>query len=139
MVSVRSKSEATRASAIQDSLVPTVRQVIIQKFNVITLFRTSTLHYTTLKIFCIYTVILYMFFIAALQCPQIATVPYGSMNCSHPVHTNGYNSTCVFSCEEGFELTGSHTTVCDHTGRWTHNPPTCTGSFTRTTLIKMAC
>ncbi|KAB5539624.1 hypothetical protein PHYPO_G00091180 [Pangasianodon hypophthalmus] len=62
-----------------------------------------------------------------VKCPAITTTTSGwNMTCSHPLHTNSYNSTCVFSCEEGFELRGSHTTLCDHTGQWTHNTPTCT-------------
>ncbi|XP_060773317.1 P-selectin isoform X2 [Neoarius graeffei] len=62
-----------------------------------------------------------------VECPPIATRTSGwNMTCSHPLHTNSYNSTCVFSCEEGFELKGSHTTLCDYTGQWTHNPPNCT-------------
>ncbi|KAM9444543.1 P-selectin isoform 7-T7 [Clarias gariepinus] len=62
-----------------------------------------------------------------VECPPIkTTVSGGNLTCSHPLHTNSYNSTCVFLCEEGFELRGSHTTLCDHTGQWTHNLPTCT-------------
>ncbi|XP_060722902.1 P-selectin isoform X2 [Tachysurus vachellii] len=62
-----------------------------------------------------------------VECPPITTRTSGwNMTCSHPLHTNSYNSTCKFSCEEGFELRGSKTTQCDHTGKWTHNTPTCT-------------
>ncbi|XP_035380458.1 P-selectin isoform X2 [Electrophorus electricus] len=63
----------------------------------------------------------------AVQCAPLSTASGGwRMNCSHPISANSYNSTCVFSCEEGFELIGSHTTQCDHTGEWTHRTPTCT-------------
>ncbi|XP_053470464.1 P-selectin isoform X2 [Ictalurus furcatus] len=62
-----------------------------------------------------------------VECPPITTRTSGwNMTCNHPLHTNSYNSTCVFRCDEGFELRGSHTTRCDHTGQWTHNTPTCT-------------
>ncbi|KAF5890762.1 P-selectin-like isoform X2, partial [Clarias magur] len=62
-----------------------------------------------------------------VECPPIETTGSGgNMTCSHPLHTNSYNSSCVFLCEEGFELRGSDTTQCDHTGQWTHNIPTCT-------------
>ncbi|XP_017312148.1 P-selectin isoform X2 [Ictalurus punctatus] len=62
-----------------------------------------------------------------VECPPITTSNSGwNMTCNHPRHTNSYNSTCVFRCDEGFELRGSHTTRCDHTGQWTHNTPTCT-------------
>ncbi|XP_076873481.1 P-selectin isoform X2 [Brachyhypopomus gauderio] len=62
-----------------------------------------------------------------IQCPPMTNTPGGgSMNCSHPLNTDSYNSTCVFSCEEGFDLIGSNITQCDHTGQWTHQTPTCT-------------
>ncbi|XP_048063024.1 P-selectin isoform X3 [Megalobrama amblycephala] len=63
----------------------------------------------------------------AVQCLPIIDAPGGwSMNCTHPLSNNSYNSSCEFKCEEGFELQGSDTTWCDHTGHWTHKPPTCT-------------
>ncbi|KAI5627605.1 P-selectin [Silurus asotus] len=62
-----------------------------------------------------------------IECPPITTRTSGwNITCLHPLHTNSYNSTCVFSCEEGFKLRGSHTTLCDHTGQWIHNTPNCT-------------
>uniref|UniRef100_A0A3B4BN59 E-selectin n=1 Tax=Pygocentrus nattereri TaxID=42514 RepID=A0A3B4BN59_PYGNA len=62
----------------------------------------------------------------AVQCSPISGNSSGlSMKCSHPISTNSYNSTCTFSCEEGFELRGPYTTKCDHTGQWTHKTPTC--------------
>ncbi|XP_048063022.1 P-selectin isoform X1 [Megalobrama amblycephala] len=63
----------------------------------------------------------------AIQCPPFSNAPsFGSMSCTHPLSNNSYNSSCEFKCEEGFELQGSDTTWCDHTGHWTHKPPTCT-------------
>ncbi|XP_072536842.1 P-selectin isoform X2 [Salminus brasiliensis] len=61
-----------------------------------------------------------------VQCPPITSAIGRNMNCSHPFNSNSYSSTCTFSCEEGFELVGSHTTQCDHTGQWTHMAPACT-------------
>ncbi|XP_016119154.1 P-selectin-like [Sinocyclocheilus grahami] len=63
----------------------------------------------------------------AVQCLPIIDAPGGwSMNCTHPLSINSFNSSCEFKCEEGFELKGSSTTWCDQTGQWTHKPPTCT-------------
>ncbi|KAI4882108.1 hypothetical protein NFI96_000103 [Prochilodus magdalenae] len=62
-----------------------------------------------------------------VQCPSITVAAAElSMNCSHPIDTNSYNSTCTFSCKEGFEMVGSLATHCDYTGQWTHKAPTCT-------------
>ncbi|XP_077075731.1 P-selectin isoform X2 [Siphateles boraxobius] len=63
----------------------------------------------------------------AIQCPPLSSAPnYGSMSCAHPLSNNSYNSSCEFKCEEGFVLKGADSTVCDHTGLWTHSTPICT-------------
>ncbi|XP_050995359.1 P-selectin [Labeo rohita] len=63
----------------------------------------------------------------AVQCLPIIDTPGGwRMNCTHPLSINSYDSSCDFECEDGFELKGSKTTLCDQTGQWTHKPPTCT-------------
>ncbi|XP_037393772.1 L-selectin-like isoform X4 [Pygocentrus nattereri] len=72
----------------------------------------------------------------AVQCSPISGNSSGlSMKCSHPISTNSYNSTCTFSCEEGFELRGPYTTKCDHTGQWTHKTPTCTAAPCKTPSV----
>uniref|UniRef100_A0A672K8A7 E-selectin n=1 Tax=Sinocyclocheilus grahami TaxID=75366 RepID=A0A672K8A7_SINGR len=59
----------------------------------------------------------------AVQCLPIIDAPGGwSMNCTHPLSINSFNSSCEFKCEEGFELKGSSTTWCDQTGPI---PPVC--------------
>ncbi|XP_056125185.1 P-selectin isoform X1 [Rhinichthys klamathensis goyatoka] len=63
----------------------------------------------------------------AIQCPPLSNAPnYGSMSCTHPLSNNSYNSSCEFKCEEGFVLKGADSTLCDHTGLWTHSTPICT-------------
>ncbi|XDV41623.1 hypothetical protein PO909_010444 [Leuciscus waleckii] len=63
----------------------------------------------------------------AIQCPPFSNAPnYGSMSCTHPLSNNSYNSSCEFKCEEGFVLKGADSTLCDHTGLWTHSTPICT-------------
>uniref|UniRef100_A0A3B4H943 E-selectin n=1 Tax=Pundamilia nyererei TaxID=303518 RepID=A0A3B4H943_9CICH len=48
------------------------------------------------------------------------------MNCSHPIAAFSYNSTCEFSCDEGYELIGQNQIICDRTGQWTATVPVCT-------------
>nr|XP_009293023.1 uncharacterized protein LOC558139 isoform X2 [Danio rerio] len=36
-----------------------------------------------------------------------------------------YESQCEYSCEEGYELKGSSTTMCTSTTEWSNEPPTC--------------
>jgi len=64
------------------------------------------------------------------QCPALnRTSDRLLMNCSHPIAPSSFNSTCEFSCEEGFELAGRQSwTECNHAGRWTADVPTCSGT-----------
>ncbi|XP_076582391.1 P-selectin isoform X1 [Chaetodon auriga] len=64
----------------------------------------------------------------AEQCPVLnhTSVSAGSMNCSHPIAPNSYNSTCEVRCDEGYEPSGQDQIRCDHTGQWTASVPSCT-------------
>ncbi|XP_059197588.1 P-selectin [Centropristis striata] len=61
------------------------------------------------------------------RCPVLEhNIKAGRMNCSHPIATYSYNSTCEVRCDEGYEASGPHEVRCDHTGQWTANVPACT-------------
>uniref|UniRef100_A0A3P9BKR8 Selectin E n=1 Tax=Maylandia zebra TaxID=106582 RepID=A0A3P9BKR8_9CICH len=47
------------------------------------------------------------------------------MQCSESETELRPNSTCSFSCEEGFELQGANTIKCSEDGQWNENIPTC--------------
>ncbi|KFO72377.1 P-selectin, partial [Cuculus canorus] len=61
----------------------------------------------------------------AVICPQLAAPENGQVNCSHPLGIFTFNSTCAFSCQEGFELTGAQRLQCTAGGVWTGPPPRC--------------
>uniref|UniRef100_H2ZZU4 E-selectin n=1 Tax=Latimeria chalumnae TaxID=7897 RepID=H2ZZU4_LATCH len=61
-----------------------------------------------------------------VKCNPLKSPEQGAMNCSHPNGDFAYNSTCDFSCSEGFRLTGSERQLqCTASGEWTGNQPTC--------------
>ncbi|NXB61293.1 LYAM3 protein, partial [Struthidea cinerea] len=63
----------------------------------------------------------------AISCPVLSPPSRGQLSCSH-VHGNfTYNSTCTFSCEEGFVRMGAEMLRCEATGNWTREPPVCAG------------
>ncbi|NXN83335.1 LYAM3 protein, partial [Bombycilla garrulus] len=63
----------------------------------------------------------------AISCPVLPPPSRGQLSCSH-VHGNfTYNSTCTFSCEEGFVRMGAEMLRCEATGNWTRDPPVCAG------------
>ncbi|XP_029988668.1 P-selectin isoform X2 [Sphaeramia orbicularis] len=62
----------------------------------------------------------------ARPCPLLAKPPhYGNMNCSHPYSLSSFGSHCNFECEEGFWLKGRSSVLCNATGHWSENLPTC--------------
>ncbi|XP_019147424.3 P-selectin isoform X3 [Corvus cornix cornix] len=72
----------------------------------------------------------------AISCPVLAPPRRGQLSCSH-VHGNfTYNSTCTFSCEEGFVRMGAEMLQCEATGNWTREPPVCAedGAFLKQVL-----
>lgn len=68
----------------------------------------------------------------AEHCPALNQTGFwgGSLNCSHPISTFSYNSTCEFFCDDGYELAGQNQIRCDHTGQWTPGTPACSGELT---------
>ncbi|XP_043555528.1 E-selectin-like [Chiloscyllium plagiosum] len=47
------------------------------------------------------------------------------MNCTYPFGEFNYNSTCHFSCTEGFDLYGSDKLEYGASGNWTAEHPMC--------------
>ncbi|RXM99040.1 P-selectin [Acipenser ruthenus] len=57
----------------------------------------------------------------AVKCHSLEAPQNGSMNCSD----FRYNSSCQFSCAEGFDLKGAESLTCRASGQWTGEPPQC--------------
>uniref|UniRef100_A0A8C4UUE6 p-selectin n=1 Tax=Falco tinnunculus TaxID=100819 RepID=A0A8C4UUE6_FALTI len=52
-------------------------------------------------------------------CPVLDPPSRGQLSCSHTHGNFTYNSTCTFSCEEGFIRRGAEVLRCAATGNWT--------------------
>uniref|UniRef100_A0A8C9RB51 Selectin E n=1 Tax=Scleropages formosus TaxID=113540 RepID=A0A8C9RB51_SCLFO len=62
----------------------------------------------------------------AVKCPDVLSAPkQGRMYCTDPFETHSFNSTCEFTCNEGFQLSGSSEILCDSGGMWTGTVPSC--------------
>uniref|UniRef100_A0A670HRM2 p-selectin n=1 Tax=Podarcis muralis TaxID=64176 RepID=A0A670HRM2_PODMU len=61
----------------------------------------------------------------AVQCPSLQTPDNGKGNCSHPYDRFAYHSSCIFSCNSGFELVGSEELECTDQGNWSRDVPIC--------------
>uniref|UniRef100_A0A8D1GWP9 E-selectin n=1 Tax=Sus scrofa TaxID=9823 RepID=A0A8D1GWP9_PIG len=62
----------------------------------------------------------------AVKCPAVSQPKNGFVKFTHsPNGEFTYNSSCAFSCEEGFELRGSAQLACTSQGQWTQEVPSC--------------
>ncbi|KAM4629598.1 E-selectin isoform 2-T2 [Polymixia lowei] len=62
-----------------------------------------------------------------VQCEDLSRPARGFMDCSGPLGLSSYQSTCVFSCEEGHVLVGSQSESlqCGASGLWNDSQPYC--------------
>ncbi|XP_051233011.1 E-selectin [Dicentrarchus labrax] len=62
-----------------------------------------------------------------VKCQELSSPARGSIKCSDPLGSASYQSTCVFTCDEGFVLTGSpsNTLQCEASGIWNSSQPSC--------------
>lgn len=51
------------------------------------------------------------------------------MACLHSEKAFQYQSSCNFSCEEGYALVGPEVVQCTASGMWTAPVPVCKGEF----------
>ncbi|XP_068175737.1 E-selectin-like isoform X2 [Antennarius striatus] len=49
----------------------------------------------------------------------------GSVNCTHKYGDFFYDSSCQYSCEEGYQLNMSRPLTCTASAEWSEQPPTC--------------
>jgi len=61
-----------------------------------------------------------------VRCPTLTDPNNGMINCS--LGDDGvpsYEDTCSFTCNTGYELTGSDTRTCQSNGNWSDTNTTC--------------
>uniref|UniRef100_A0A8C5UGA7 E-selectin n=1 Tax=Malurus cyaneus samueli TaxID=2593467 RepID=A0A8C5UGA7_9PASS len=70
-----------------------------------------------------------LFCLSAVTCPALEMPVHGAVNCSHPSVQLTWGTTCEFTCDEGFTLTGPATLQCGSSGAWDGQQPSCAGTF----------
>lgn len=65
--------------------------------------------------------------LAVVKCDkEEVTVPYkGRVNCTHTYGDYSYDSSCQYSCEEGYQLSMLRPLTCTASKQWSEQPPTC--------------
>uniref|UniRef100_A0A3P9BJU3 E-selectin n=1 Tax=Maylandia zebra TaxID=106582 RepID=A0A3P9BJU3_9CICH len=57
--------------------------------------------------------------------PTCEKLTHGSMKCSDPLGSFSYQSTCTFTCDEGYVLSGSSSLQCESSANWNGSQPYC--------------
>lgn len=85
----------------------------------------------TLIYYSLYLVIQVLFLIKFMtnffpvrRCEQFIAPSHGKVHCSH---INHYGSTCLSSCNTGYELIGYTSSFCQKNREWTKSAPICRG------------
>ena len=66
--------------------------------------------------------------VTAVTCDAISDLQNGSVSCSHaPAGDFTFQSSCSFTCHEGFLLQGPAQVECTARGQWTQQAPVCAG------------
>ncbi|XP_014840852.1 PREDICTED: E-selectin [Poecilia mexicana] len=62
-----------------------------------------------------------------IQCQELSAPERGFMECSDPLRSFSYRSSCSFTCMEGYELddSSSITLQCESSGKWNASEPSC--------------
>uniref|UniRef100_A0A8D1WIU7 L-selectin n=1 Tax=Sus scrofa TaxID=9823 RepID=A0A8D1WIU7_PIG len=60
-----------------------------------------------------------------ILCEPLTAPDLGNMDCSHPLASFGFTSTCTFNCSEGTQLIGEKKTICGSSGNWSSPSPIC--------------
>ena len=67
-------------------------------------------------------------FLLLVLCPSLTDPSNGVINCSlGDDGVSSYEDTCSFTCNTGYELTGSDTRTCQSNGSWSGSDATCSG------------
>ncbi|KAM9478456.1 E-selectin-like isoform 2-T2 [Salvelinus alpinus] len=56
---------------------------------------------------------------------EVTAPAKASVSCSHPNGNFSFDSTCQYSCEEGYRLSSSGPVRCTASESWSEQPPTC--------------
>ena len=62
-------------------------------------------------------------FYLLVTCPPLSDPSNGMINCS--LGDDTYGDTCSFTCDTGYELTGSDTRTCQSDGSWSGSVAMC--------------
>lgn len=67
-----------------------------------------------------------------VRCKKLVSPSSGSLKCSDPLGPSSYQSTCTFTCDDGYELDepSSDVLLCESSGNWNTSQPSCVGAYT---------
>lgn len=72
-------------------------------------------------------IIMAILLFSVVTCPKVSPPTNGAVACTDPLAFSSYQSSCVFTCDEGYTLIGSNSLQCQASGIWNSSQPFCAG------------
>ena len=68
--------------------------------------------------------------LTVVHCEELSRPGHGTLECQHPLGDWSFVSSCVFSCDEGYDMpqSRSDTLLCGASGHWNDSVPICAGT-----------
>ena len=80
------------------------------------------------RMVCVFVTVCFSDVFHVVPCPSLADPNNGTTTCSlGDGGVPSYEDTCSFTCNTGYELTGSDTRACQSDGSWSGDETICTG------------
>jgi len=86
---------------------------------------------TILTFLCIILQIYTIVFFFSASCPPLTAPDNGDIDCSGLF----FEDTCTFSCNDGYELTGSENRTCQSDQTWSGTETTCTRGTVHAVIV----
>ena len=73
----------------------------------------------------------------AIQCPALSDPENGACTTTG----TGVGDTATYTCNSGFEISGSDTRTCQSNGDWSGSAPTCEGKYSilQVLIVNSSC
>ena len=68
-----------------------------------------------------------IFIVSLVSCPPLTAPDNGMIDCTGSL----FEDTCTFSCDDGYELTGSENRTCQSDQTWSGTEPMCVQGMLR--------
>ena len=92
------------------------------------------------RMVCVFVIVCFSDVFHVVPCPSLTDPNNGTITCSQEDDgVPSYEDTCNFTCNTGYELTGSDTRTCQSNGSWNGSEAICSRGMYVSTYMSHDC